>query len=64
MYTVITRDNNNVIWYFKSKYLSYNWTTEVKEAKKYKTEKDALKMVRKLWLNDKGTYSAHYIKDN
>ena len=64
MYTVITRDKNNVIWYFKSKYLSYNWTTYVKEAKKYKTEKDALKMVRKLWLNDKGTYSVHYIKDN
>ena len=63
MYTVITKDKNNVIWYFKSKYLSYNWTTDVTKAKKYKTEKDALTMVRKLWLNDKGCYKANYLKD-
>lgn len=61
MFVVITRDSNNVVWYFKSAYLHYNWTTDVKKAKKFKTEREACAMVRKLWLNDGGLYQAVYV---
>lgn len=53
MWLITTRDANNTLWYFKSAYVHYNWTEDISKAKKYKTEKAARNMIRKLWLNDR-----------
>lgn len=60
MYVVMTKDNNG-IWYFKSAYIHYNWTKDIKKAKKFKTEKDACAMIHRLWVNDRGCYQTKYI---
>lgn len=55
-------DKNGVVWYFKSKYLSYNWTTDIDKAKWFPKEKDARTMIRELYLYDGGLYKFKYIE--
>jgi hypothetical protein len=61
MYAVYTIDRSGVKWYFKSKWLGYNWTTDIKEAKKYKEERLARGMIRQLWSYDRGWYRVDYL---